>query len=105
MTSKPFFLKEIRKENYRRSLSSDDQTSLDKYLSEMKQGPGDSEMDIAWMEEGRAYYAHQHYLDSIKNEQERELYLSRLRDDIETWLSEDPNNYTVGRVRDLFDDN
>jgi hypothetical protein len=105
MTTKTFFLKDIRKDNYRQSLSSEEQAALDKYLQEMEHGPGHSDMDITWMDEGRGYYVHEHFLYSIKDEQERDIYLKKLREDIDTWLSEDPTNYMVGRVRDSLVEN
>lgn len=100
MTFKTFFLKDIRSEDFRQSLSDEDQASLDVYLREMKQGPADGEMDIAWQENGQGYYRHNHYLGAIKDESEREQYLLRLKEDIDLWLADDPGNHMVGVVRD-----
>jgi hypothetical protein len=103
MTSKSFFLKDIRKENYRQSLSPDEQASLDIFLQEMAHGAADGSMDGEWMSCGQGYYAHLHFLDSIKDKRERDLYLKRLREDINIRLVEDPDSYMVGRVRDFLD--
>jgi len=104
MTSKTLFLNDIRSENYRQSLSDEDQVSLDVYLQEMKQSPADGEMDIAWQENGQGYYQHEHSLDAIKDVSEREQYLLRLKEDIDLWLADNPGNHTLGRARDsLFE--
>ena len=100
MTTETFFLKDIRKENYRLGLSPDEQTALDTYLEEMVHGPGDGDMDIDWQSQGQGYYIHDHILHGIKDEAERDLYLQKLREDIDTWLSEVPGHYMVEQVRD-----
>ena len=102
MTTQTFFLKDMRAEGYLEGLSSEEKTLLDRYAEEMEQGPGDGEMDITWIETGRGYYSHLHFLNSIEDEQDRDVYLQKLREDIAVRLSEDPNNYMVGRVRDLL---
>ncbi|HLF29432.1 MAG TPA: hypothetical protein VI566_00225 [Xanthomonadales bacterium] len=101
MTTNTFFLKDMRAENYREGLSPEEKALLDRYAEEMEQGPADGEMDITWMETGRGYYSHLHFLNSIEDAEDRDLYLQKLREDIDTRLSEDPNNYMVGRVREL----
>jgi hypothetical protein len=100
MTTETFFLEDIRKENYRQGLSPEKEAALDKYLEEMASGSADGEMDIDWQSEGRGYYLHDHILYGIKNERERLLYLQKLREDINIWLSEKPNHYMVEQVRD-----
>lgn len=100
MTTETFFLKDIRKENYRLGLSPDEQTALDTYLEEMVHGPGDGDMDNDWQSQGQGYYIHDHILHGIKDEAERDLYLQKLREDIDTWLSEVPGHYMVEQVRD-----
>ena len=102
MTTETFFLKDIRKENYRQGLSSDDEADLDKYLEEMATGPADGDMDISWNGQGKGYYIHEHILYGIKDKKERELYLQKLREDINSWLSEVPGHYMVEQVRDRF---
>ena len=42
---------------------------------------------------------HLHFLDSVKDKRERDLYLKKLREDINIRLVEDPDSYMVGRVR------
>jgi hypothetical protein len=100
MTSKTFFLKDICSENYRQSLSGEDQASLDVYLHERKQGPADGEMDIAWQENGQGYYRHEYRLDAINDATERARYLTRLKEDVALWLADDPDNHMVRSVRD-----
>ena len=102
MINETFFLKDIRKENYRQGLSVEDESALDGYLEEMETGPGDGDMDIEWKDQGKGYYIHDHILNGIKDDQECDLYLVKLREDIDTWLSEDPGNYMVGQVRDIY---
>ena len=82
MTTQTFFLKDIRQENHRQGLSSEEAAALDKYLDEMAHGPADGEMDIEWESQGQGYYIHHHILHGIKDEQERDLYLQKLLEDI-----------------------
>lgn len=46
MTTETFFLNDIREENYRQGLSSEEEAALENYLEEMAHGPADGEMDI-----------------------------------------------------------
>jgi len=101
MTNKSLFLKDIRKENYRQGLLAEDQAALDKYLEEMAHGAADGNMDNEWQADGLGYYIHDHILHGIKGEPERDLYLQKLREDIDTWLSEVPNHYMVEQVREI----
>ncbi len=101
MTTETFFLKDIRSEDCRHDLSPEEQAALDEYLKEMGHGPADGDMDIEWQESGRGYYAHLHVLESIKDEQERANYCKKLREDIDAWLSEEPNHYMVEQVREM----
>ena len=101
MTIQTFFLKDIRKEDYRQSLSSEEETALENYLEEMAHGPADGEMDIDWESQGQGYYIHHHILHSIKDERERNLFLQKLREDIDMWLSEKPGNHMVKKVREM----
>lgn len=98
MTTQSFFLEDIRTKNYRESLSIDEIVVLDKYLEEMSAGPGDGDMDNEWQSQGQGYYLHDHILHGLKDKQERAIYLDKLRRDINTWLSEDPDNYMVKNV-------
>ena len=75
MTTRTFFLKDIREENYPQGLSAEEKAALDRYLEEMAHGPADGEMDIDWKSEGQGYYIHEHILHGIKDEQERDLFL------------------------------
>jgi hypothetical protein len=102
MTTQTFFLKDIRKEDYRQGLSSEEVAALDKYLEEMALGPADGEMDIDWQSQGQGYYIHDHILHSIKDESKRDLYMQNLREDIDAWLLEAPNHYMVERVREMI---
>ena len=102
MTTQTFFLKDIREENYRQSLSSEEEAALDKYLEEMAYGPADGEMDIDWESQGQGYYIHHHILCGIKDKQERDIFLQKLREDIDTWLLEKPDHYMVEKVRRNF---
>ena len=104
MTTETFFLKDIRKPDYRQSLSPAEQKALDTFIEETASGAADGDMDIDWQDTGRAYYSHLHFLHSIKDEQERELYLKRLREDIKLRLAEDPHNHMVKQVRDHMDE-
>ncbi len=99
MTSRAFFLKDLQSEDYRQGLSDKDLAALEVYLNEMKQGPADGEMDIAWKENGQGYYLHVHNLDVINDGVEREQYLARLQEDIGLWLAVDPGNHMVEQVR------
>ena len=102
MSTKTFFLKNIRSEGYRDSLSAEDQASLDKYLEVMKKGPADGEVDIEWQETGKGYYVHLHQLESLLEGQERDEYLNCLEEDMKLWLTEDPSNYMVCNVREII---
>ena len=99
MTTQIFFLKDIREENYRQGLSSEEETALDNYLEEMALGPADGDMDCEWQSQGQGYYIHDHILHGIKDERERGLFMQELREDIDTWLSEKPGHYMVEEVR------
>ena len=99
MTTETFFLKDIRKENYRKGLLPEQENALDNYLEEMAHGPGDGNMDISWKEEGKGYYIHDHILYGIRDEHECEIYLQKLREDTDTWLSEVPGHYLVQQIR------
>ena len=100
MTTQTFFLKDIREDNYRQGLSSEENNALDKYLEEMTHGPAGGDMDINWESQGQGYYIHDHILHSIKDEHERNLYMQNLREDIDTWLLEKPGHYMVEKVRE-----
>ena len=102
MTAQTFFLKDIRQEDYRQGLSTEEQAILENYLEEMAHGPADGEMDIDWESQGQGYYIHHHILHGIKDERERDLFLQKLREDIETWLSEKPGHYMVKKVREMI---
>lgn len=95
MTTQSFFLEDIRAKNYREGLSTDEAIALDTYLEEMSTGPGDGDMDIEWQSQGQGYYLHDHILHGLNDKQERTIYLEKLRKDMDTWLSEDPDNYMV----------
>ncbi len=86
--------------NYRQGLSPAEEAALNKYLEEMAHGPADGDMDIDWQSDGLGYYIHDHILYGIKDEQERDIYLQKLREDIDTWLLEKPGHYMVEMVRD-----
>jgi hypothetical protein len=101
MTAQTFFLKDIRQENFRQGLSSEEEVALDKYLEEMAYGPADGNMDIDWESQGQGYYIHHHILHGIKDERKRDIYLQKLREDIDTWLSEKPGHHMVKKVREM----
>lgn len=100
MTTQTFFLKDIRQANYRQGLSAEDENALDKYLDEMAHGPADGEMDISWQSQGQGYYIHEHVLHGIKDTRDRDLYLQKLREDIDAWLTEKPGHHMVEKVRE-----
>lgn len=102
MTTQTFFLKDIRQENYRKGLSLEEENELDKYLEEMVHGPADGEMDIDWESQGQGYYIHHHILCGIKDKQERDIFLQKLREDIDTWLSEKPGLHMVRKVHEMI---
>ena len=102
MTTQTFFLKDIRQENYRKGLSLEEENELDKYLEEMAHGPADGEMDIDWESQGRGYYIHHHILHDIKDERQRNIFLQKLREDIDAWLSEKPGHHMVEKIREMI---
>lgn len=97
-----FFLKDIKREGYRNSLSDQENAALDLYLQDMQQGPADGEMDIEWQESGRGYYAHLHQLESLDDAQKKTEYLKRLKEDINLWLADESNNYMVNNVNKIL---
>ncbi len=56
MTTKTFFLKDIRNPAFRHSLPTAEQAALDTFVEEVASGAADGNMDIDWQDTGRAYY-------------------------------------------------
>ena len=100
MQKPSLFHKDISNPDYMDSLSPDDRTTVERFVEDMQTGPADGEMDIDWQGTARGYYAHLEILQSLAEAHERDQYRAQLREDIEAWLQEAPNNHMVLTVRE-----
>lgn len=94
------FLKDIHKGDYLDDLSIEERSVVERYLEDMRGGPGDKAIDIEWQETCRGYYAHLEHIYMLSDSAERARYREHLLEDIEAWLQKSPGNYMVEVVRD-----
>lgn len=104
MTVKSFFLKDIDNDDYIATLNEDEKLDLNDYLNEMFSGPGTSDLDMEWSENGRGYYRHDHILYEIIDLKEKADYLENLKEDIDEWLIRFPNHYVIEHVKEIITD-
>jgi hypothetical protein len=100
MKQPSLFHKDISKPDYLDRLSADERATVERFVEDMQTGAPDGSTDGQWQGTGRGYYAHLEILESLADPREQDCYREQLRDDIEVWLKESPNNHMVLTVKE-----
>lgn len=95
---KPFFLDEIENAEFLSSLSSNERDELELYLQDMKSPPRSSDEDINWQTDGRSYYRMLHVLADLCSREEKQAFVTRLREDISKWRTRAKDFYVIESV-------